>query len=132
MALPDTFDRAGVVLGSALLVSLPVSSLVAVLAPDLYTLATLPAIALWFGPGAVVGTLVAFERLPATYREVWLFSVLAWLVTFGLWQAFGGTIPPDQAFVGLAAWIAAVVFAALVTWRREWLLGAVATDPEES
>lgn len=133
MALPDTLERVGIVVGSALMGMLPTGTLYLAVLPDFTALSSWPAMAAWYLPGVVVGVLVALDRLPVTYEEFWLFCLLSWLLSFGLWAAFGGSAPPTEGWPPpVALWLLAVVFAGLVTWRREWLLYRISSEPEGS
>jgi hypothetical protein len=71
----------------------------------------------WFGPGLVVGVLVALGHLRITYRQIWLFAILSWLASFGIWMALGLTEPWKQQFLALGAWVLGSGFAAAVAYR---------------
>ena len=112
MALPDQLERFGIVVGSALLLWLPMNALHSAIAPW-----SSPGLAagLFFVPGLVVGILVATDRIAVTYHQVWLFSILAWLLsTAGVLTVVGVWNPSPETPVALAAWVLALGLAALI------------------
>lgn len=76
MTLPDTLERIGIVVGSALLLALPTSALFSLL----YGVGEAPRSApyLWLLPGLLAGVLVAADRLAVTYHQLWKFSLASY------------------------------------------------------
>ncbi|WP_327053338.1 hypothetical protein [Halomicrococcus gelatinilyticus] len=117
MVSPNTLERAGIVVGSALLVGLPTSVLVS---PFVSGITDWQAVLLWLLPGIVVGTLVATGRLSVAYRQVWLFSLVSWLAALAFWAVLdvdpidGTTVTPTT----LGAGVLALLVGALVAWAN--------------
>ncbi|WP_440007108.1 hypothetical protein [Halomicrococcus sp. SG-WS-1] len=116
MVSPDSLERVGIVVGSVLLLALPTSAFSSLLVGD-------PApqvVLLWTLPGLVVGTLVATGRLPVSYRQVWVFSIVSWIVVLLLSSALdvdparGTTALP----IALAAGTVALAIGAVAAWRN--------------
>jgi len=106
MALPDTFERVGVVAGSALLLALPTSALGSLAfgpasQPPFFPLLS-PV------PGLVVGLFVATDRLPTTYHQIWQFSLASWLVAAVGATALGVGVPSSGVAVGVGWWLVSV------------------------
>ena len=116
MALPDRFEQAGIVVGSVLLVGLPVSALVSAL----YGLSIPPwqAALVWFLPGLVVGVPLAMGRLPVTYHQLWVLTLTSWLLAFGGWTALGLSLPASDPVLAVGVWLLAVLVGALLAWLR--------------
>jgi len=117
MVSPNTLERAGIVVGSALLLGLPTGVLVS---PFVSGITGWQAVLLWLVPGVVVGTLVATGRLPVGYRQVWLFSIVSWLAALAFWAALD-VDPVDGATAGttaLGAGVLALLVGALVAWAN--------------
>lgn len=125
MTLPDTFERAGVVVGSALMVALPMVAVLAVLVPDAAALPLWQVALAQLGPGVAVGLLVAAGWLPVTYRGVWLWSLLVAFGAYAAWWAVGVDVPSQQPAVSLAWLVAVALLAAVVTASRGRLRTAV-------
>lgn len=117
MVSPNTLERVGIVVGSALLLALPVGALVS---PFVSGLVGWQAFVLWLLPGLVVGALVATGRLPFGYRQVWLFSLVSWLTALAFWAVLdvdlvdGTTATPTT----LGAGVVALLVGALVAWAN--------------
>ena len=117
MVSPDTLERVGIVVGSALLLGLPTGVLVA---PFLTGITGWQVVLLWMVPGLVVGALVATGRLRVSYRRIWLFSLASWFAALLLWQWLdvdpvdGATVTPAT----LGAGVLALLVGALVAWAN--------------
>lgn len=106
--LADGFERAGIVLGSVIVVPIPLGLLLNVLVGT--------AVPAWAGAGVLgtallVGGLVATDRLPITYRELWYVSVVGGVGAMGAWFALGITTPADRLALALGVWVLALVLA---------------------
>jgi hypothetical protein len=117
MVSPNTLERVGIVVGSALLLGLPTGVLVS---PFVSGITGWQAVLLWLVPGVVVGALVATGRLRVSYRQIWLFSLASWLVALLLWQwldvdPVGGTAVTTAT---LGASVLALLVGALVAWAN--------------
>ena len=114
MPSPESFEKAGVVAGSALLLALPSSAFASVLLAEPAPWVPL----LWLLPGLVVGALVATGRLPVSYRQVWAFSIVSWIamlfLLFELVDPVRGTTEPP---IALAASVVALAVGAVAAWR---------------
>ncbi|QDX40110.1 hypothetical protein [Salarchaeum sp. JOR-1] len=111
MALPDTFERIGIVLGTVLLGIIATSPLAGVMTD--------------FGTGAVfVGTLVvagvggwliATDRVRVPYTRAWRFAIVTMLGALALYALAGlnDTLDP-QPVEGVALWLVAAALGALV------------------
>jgi hypothetical protein len=125
MALPDTLERVGIVIGCILLVSLPVNALVSMLwgsgAQPSYLVYLMPV------PGLVVGLLLAAGRFPLDYHETWQFAIASWLVA-----AVGATLleigPSSNPELGVAWWLVSIAVGIAVARIRFREL--FSTDPE--
>jgi drug/metabolite transporter (DMT)-like permease len=117
MELPDRAEQIGIVVGSALLVALPISLLDSIVDIDIgFWLGVLVIL----GPGVIVGGLVITDRLPATYTQVWAFSLWSWLLAaIGLGVfGFSPPVPASERPSALGVWIAAVVAGGFLAWLR--------------
>jgi hypothetical protein len=115
MALPDTLERIGIVVGCTLLVSLPVSALVSVL---LDPGARPPYLVyLMLVPGLVVGLLVATGRFPLDYHEVWQFALVSWFVA-SVGASLLGLGEATRPAIGVAWWLVSVAAGLLVARVR--------------
>jgi len=106
MALPDTLERVGVVAGSVLLLALPTSALGSLAfgpgaQPRFFPLLSLV-------PGLVAGLLVATDRLPATYRQLWQFSLVSWVVAAVGAAALGVGVPSTGVVAAIGWWLVSV------------------------
>lgn len=123
MALPDTLERAGIVLGSVVMLGIPVSFLAQVLVPldttPFWVVATFQ-----FVPAAAIGVLVAYGRLPVTYDEVWRFGIAFWAVAVALGAGLGLNVTGGATGPALRVWLLAVAVAGVVATYRRWLPGA--------
>ena len=116
MTLPDRFEQVGIVVGSVFLVLLPTSMLgTAIFGVEP---STLQIALVWFLPGIVVGLLLATDRLPVTYDQVWAFALSSWIITLVLWSAFGLSLPPADRGLAVLLWIVALTLGATVAWVR--------------
>lgn len=106
MSLPDRLEQVGIVVGSALMVPLPLFPIVGAL-----TGVSSP----WWAPfaplvvGLVVGWLVATDRVGFGFQSVWFVSLAGWLFTFLV--LFALDVQPSD---GRALTIIAVVAVSLV------------------
>ena len=66
--------------------------------------------------GIVVGWLVATDRLPVSYRAVWLFGVGSYVLVLAGWVAFALGFPPADAATAVGVWVGMILVAAGVTW----------------
>ena len=106
MSLPDRLEQVGIVVGSVLMVPLPlfpiVSTLAGIQSPWWATLAPLV-------PGFVVGWLVATDRVGFGFQSVWFVSLAGWL--FAFFALFALDVQPSD---GHAMTVIAVVVVSLV------------------
>lgn len=114
MALPDTLERIGIVVGSTLLLSLPTSALSSLI----YSVGEGPKFLpfLWLLPGLVVGLLVATDRLEISYHGLWKFSLTSYFLS-----SLGAAIfdfRTTSLVVPVSWWLLAVVFGAVVARIR--------------
>ncbi|NHN60347.1 MULTISPECIES: hypothetical protein [Halorussus] len=114
MALPDTLERIGIVVGSALLLALPTSAL-PWLTNGVGGTPASPA-ALWLLPGALAGLLVATGRLGVSYHQLWKFSLASYAVA-ALGPLVGVRAAADPV-LGVGWWLVAVGVGALVARVR--------------
>ena len=114
MALPDTLERIGIVVGSALLLALPTSALSWLT----YGVGEAPAslAPLWLLPGVLVGLLVATDRLAVSYHQLWKFSLASYLVAV-LGPAVGVRSAAGPV-LGVGWWLVAVGVGVLVARAR--------------
>lgn len=117
MGTATAAERIGIVLGCIIIVSLPAGLITSIFLSD-------PAFwqlfIAWVVPGVLVGVLLAYNKLPVSYHELWFFGMLSWILTLLLWNQFQvdfGNVAADQ---NTAIWtmVVGVVIAALVTWLR--------------
>lgn len=113
MALPDTFERAGIVLGAVLLGAIVVAPVAGVvLAPTDPLWKTTLVFCL---PGAVVGWLVATERVPVSYTQFWRFALVAGIGSIALYAAAGlDTSPVRDATAAVVLWAVALAAGVVV------------------
>lgn len=116
MALPDRFEQVGIVVGSAVMLALPVGELSTVLTG-------MPATAwwlqlLWLVPGFLVGLALVAGALPVTYSQVWAFSLLSWILTFVGWGVAGVGDASTNRQLGFGIWFVAVLVGAGLAWIR--------------
>jgi len=122
-SLPDTLERIGVVVGATLLLALPmgvVGSLVLTLDGPAWV-AAIPVLA----PGFAVGVLVATDRIPVSYGQIWSFSLTSWFVTLLVLQSLGSNSLTADRSVVLGALAVGLLVGAVVAsrgWLRERLL----------
>lgn len=124
MALPDTLERVGIVVGCALLLALPASAL----SVFLFGVGDGPEFGpyLWVLPGLVVGFLVATDRLAVTYHQLWKFSLASYVVAIlGTWIPGVEPATSDRA-LAVGWWLVSVAVGLLVarTDFRTALAGA--------
>lgn len=107
MALPDTLERVGIVLGSVFLAVVAVAPVAGVvLAPSDPLWKTTLVLCL---PGAVVGWLVATERVPVSYTQFWRFALVAGFGASALYAAAGlNTYPVRDATAAVVLWAVAL------------------------
>jgi hypothetical protein len=117
MGLPDRAEQVGIVVGSALLVALPAGHLGSIVGIEIGS--WLPTL-IFLVPGLVIGGLIVTDRLPATYIQVWAFSLVSWILAAAGWSAFGVQypIPGSERPIALGVWTAAIVVGALYAWAR--------------
>lgn len=115
MSLPDRFEQVGIVVGSMLMLSLPLTVFTPLLTenPQPWQTALLV-----YAPGLVVGVLVALDKLPVSYQQVWVFGIASWLATVVLWAVFGveSIIADQQTAIG--TWLVALLVGVLVAWAN--------------
>jgi hypothetical protein len=116
VSLPDQLERAGIVLGSILMVSLPASLVLSVV-----TGTSTP----WWSalllviPGFVVGWAIATERAPFDYDSLWFVCFVGYVGTVAAVAALGleATEGDGRLMLGVAA--VAFLAAGLVDRYRE-------------
>lgn len=129
MELSNRAEAIGIVVGSALLVALPAGRLgnatgveIGSWSPELAGVEIPPwsPALLFLFPGLVVGGLIVTDRLPATYRQVWAFSLVSWILAAVGWSAFGVSNPilASERPLAVAVWAAAIVVGALYARAR--------------
>lgn len=113
MALPDTFERIGIVIGAVLLGVLVVAPVATIV---LGTTAPLWQTTLVFClPGAVAGLLIATDRLPVSYTEFWRFALVAGVGSSALYAYFDlNTYPIQKPGTASVLWFVALLVAAVV------------------
>ncbi len=113
MTLPRRLEQVGIVVGSILMLSLPISVFTPLIAENITSWQTA---LLWLVPGLVVGVLVALDKFPASYHQVWAFCIASWLATIVLWAIFGvESVTADQS-TALGTWFVALLVGALIAW----------------
>ncbi|MGA9403110.1 hypothetical protein [Haladaptatus sp.] len=113
MSLPRRLEQVGIVVGSVLMLTLPVGFLWIFFSGPGW-LDNL----LIYVPGLVVGVLVALDILPVSYGQVWLFGIISWLATYFLWWILGAVdITKDQPML-LGAWVLALLVGAFAAWAK--------------
>lgn len=123
MALPDTLERVGVVVGSVVMLGIPLGILGFVLFPPDDNPVWMAAV-VQLVPAVAVGLLVAYERLPLRYAEVWRFGIAFWVVAAGLGVGVGVNVTGGGTGAALRVWLLAVAIAAVLATYRRWLPGA--------
>ncbi|WP_458187753.1 hypothetical protein [Haladaptatus sp. NG-WS-4] len=121
MSLSDRFEQVGIVVGSALLFTLPMSALSPFLVddPSLWQTALL-----WYSPGTLVGLLVATDRLPISYGQVFTFTITAWLTAAVLWMVFEVPSVTAKRPMALGSFVVALLVGTVLAWanpRVEWV-----------
>ncbi|MFC4450828.1 hypothetical protein [Halorussus aquaticus] len=126
MALPDTLERIGVVVGSAFLLSLPTSALSSLA----YGTADAPRFLpyLWVLPGLVVGLLVVGDRLAVTYHQLWKFSLTSYFLASLFWLVGLSGSAGTNRTLAVGWWLVAVGLGVVVARRRIRDLLSTATD----
>ncbi|WP_435155663.1 hypothetical protein [Haladaptatus sp. DFWS20] len=120
MSLPRRLEQTGIVLGSVLMLSLSITVFTPLLVenPQLWQTALLV-----YSPGLVVGILIAFDKFPVSYHQVWAFSIVSWLATVALWMVFDvESVTTDQS-TAIGTWLVALLVGALVAWvnpKTQW------------
>lgn len=115
MSLPDQLERAGIVLGSILMVSLPASLVLQAAAP-----ASTP----WWGalllvvPGFVVGWAIATEQAPFDYDTLWFVCFVGYVATSVGFAALDLRLSGGNDGVALAVGVVAFAAAAVVDSLR--------------
>lgn len=108
MSFPRRLEQIGIVVGSVLMVSLPLTVFTPILArnPSLWQ------VALLYSPGVLIGLLVALDKFPASYQQVWLFGIVSWLAVAVLWFVFGveGILTHQPTAIG--TWLVALLVSA--------------------
>lgn len=116
MAFPDRFEQVGILLGSLLLVGLPVSALVGALYGLSYP--SWLAVAVWVLPGVIVGIPLALGKLPVTYHQVWVITLSGWVLAVLGWGALGLGIPAANKSLAAIVWILAILVGGVIAWLR--------------
>ncbi|GAA0224223.1 hypothetical protein ACFFQF_09450 [Haladaptatus pallidirubidus] len=113
MSLPRRLEQVGIVLGSVLMLSLPLSVFTPFTAenPALWQITLL-----WYVPGLVVGTLIAIDKFPISYQQVWAFGIVSWLATVALWMIFDVQSVTANQSTAIGTWLVALLVGALVAW----------------
>ncbi|WP_049969370.1 hypothetical protein [Haladaptatus cibarius] len=113
MSLPRRLEQVGIVLGSMLMLSLPLTAFTPFLVetPQLWQTTLLV-----YLPGFVVGTLIAIDKFPVSYQQVWAFGIVSWLATVALWVVFDvQSVTADQQ-TAIGTWVVGLLVGALVAW----------------
>jgi hypothetical protein len=116
VSLPDQLERAGIVLGSILMVSLPASLVLSVL-----TGTSTP----WWSalllviPGFVVGWAIATERAPFDYDSLWFVCFAGYVGTLAAVAALGFEAAQGDGGPTLAVGAVAFLAAGVVDRLRE-------------
>ena len=116
MALSDRFEQAGIIVGSAILLALPMSELTAVLVG--YSIQPLWLFVFVLIPGIITGLLLATDHLSISYSQLWAFSLIGWLLTSIGWGLIGLSVPPADQTFGFLIWVVALCQAGIVVWMR--------------
>ena len=115
MALEDGFERAGIVLGSVVLVPLPMLLLADALVGADHSS--------WFWPtlvlaGLLVGVAIAREWIPIDYRDLWYVSVVGAVLTGLVWFELGLLTPSAQPVYSTVTWALSLGVAAVLSRVR--------------
>lgn len=116
MALPDRFEEVGIVVGSMLLLALPVSMLVTALVG--LDLDPRIAVVVWFTPGLVIGVLIVKGWLSIDFQQVWLFALASWFMTVLGWVAMGLSFPPSDSTTAVLLWGVGIGIGAYLAYIR--------------
>lgn len=114
MSLPRRFEQVGIVVGSVLMMSLPVGFLLTFFPSGPGLLDNL----LMYVPGLVIGVLVALRKFPASYGQVWLFGIVSWLATILLWGVLEVGSVAENRSIALGAWTVALLVGAVTAWAK--------------
>lgn len=108
MSLADRFEQVGILVGAVVVVPIPVGLLL----NAVYGTAV-PAWtgALLVGSALLAGGLVATDRVPVTYRELWYVGVVGGVGAMALWFALGITTPTTRPALALGTWVLALLAA---------------------
>ncbi|SIR52614.1 hypothetical protein SAMN05421858_2647 [Haladaptatus litoreus] len=115
MSLPRRLEQVGIVVGSVLMLSLPLTVFTPFLveSPQLWQTTLLV-----YLPSFVVGTLIALGKFPVSYQQVWAFGIVSWLSTVALWMIFDvQSVTADQQ-TAIGTWLVALLVGALVAWAN--------------
>ncbi|WP_266079032.1 hypothetical protein [Haladaptatus caseinilyticus] len=115
MSLPRRLEQLGIVLGSVLMLSLPITVLTPLLVetPKLWQTALLV-----YSPGLAVGVLIALDKFPVSYHQVWVFSIVSWLATVALWMVFDVESVTTNQPTAIGTWLVALFVGTLVAWAN--------------
>lgn len=116
MALPDRFEQAGIIVGSAILLALPMSELSAALVG--YSIQPFWLSVILLVPGVITGLLLVTGHLPISYSQVWAFSLTGWILTYIGWALTGLSVPPTDQTLGVLIWVVALCLAGVLIWMR--------------
>jgi hypothetical protein len=103
MSSPRRFEQVSIVVGSVLMLAVPMSVLTVFPDSSPYRLDAL----IMYGPGLVVGVFVALDILPVSYGQVWLFGVISWPMTILLWGVLEVGSVWENPSTALGAWVVA-------------------------
>lgn len=115
MSLADSFERAGVVVGSMLLVALPLS-----LVLQAFVGASFPwwSLLVLLGPGFVVGWGIAFEHVGFDYDTLWFVCVAGYFLATIALGALDWMPPEADPLPVVAVLVASLGVAAAVDYVR--------------
>lgn len=116
MALPDLFEDVGIVVGSMILLALPVSVLGTALAG--LDLDPRIAVVVWFTPGLIVGALIVSGWVSIGYQQLWVFALASWFMTVLGWIAAGLSFPPTDTTTAVLLWGVGLVIGAYLAYIR--------------
>ncbi|MFP8955418.1 hypothetical protein ACLI4Y_01725 [Natrialbaceae archaeon A-CW3] len=116
MSYADRLEDAGIVLGCAIVVALPMGALFGIYHDGFFLSWWLSLLALT--PGTILG-LVARTENRLTYTHVWRFGVTHWLTAVVLWQGLG--IEDGSEEIALASWGVAFVVGLIVAAAGWWV-----------